>query len=95
MPVNDYRFLQIYSTDITGSDAFAQVTLDPKRDVQTNAIDGDKGQPVTVRVKLNASERQAIQDVRDRAALKIDARRLARSNDQAVVLTEPLPNEAE
>ena len=50
---------------------------------------------MTVRVKLNASERQAIQDVRDRAALKIDARRLARSNDQAVVLTEPLPNEAE
>ena len=93
MPNNDYRLIQIASTDIAGQDAAAFVLLIPKRSAQTDQIDGDTARTVDVRVKLTASERQALQAIRDRAVAKMDARCSAKSQDASVELDQPLPNE--
>jgi len=91
---NDHRLEQISTTDVTGADAAMMVTIHPRRSIQSDVIDGDEPRGVSVRVKLKAAERQALQDVVARACAKIDARRAARSADQTITLGQPLANEA-
>jgi hypothetical protein len=89
----DHRIEQLSTTDITGSDAYATVTLHPRRSIQTAAIDGDEPRGVVIRVRLLPAERQRLQDVVARAVAKIDARRSAKANDPSISLDSPLPNE--
>jgi hypothetical protein len=88
-----HRLEQLSTTDITGSDAYATVTLHPRRSIQTDAIDGDEPRGVSIRVRLLPAERQRLQDVVARAVAKIDARRAAKAADPTVSLDSPLPNE--
>ena len=94
MPTTDYRLIQIHATDIVGADAAAQVTLEPERRVQSDAIDGRRAYAVTVRVRLLPVERQALQAVLDRAAAKMDGRRAAKQAAPANDLNDAIQGEA-
>lgn len=93
MSTNDHRLEQISTTDVTGADAYATVTVHPKRSIQTDAIDGQEARGISITVKLLPAERQKLQDVLARACAKIDARRAARALNQTVTLDQPLPDE--
>jgi hypothetical protein len=94
MTTTDHRLEQISTTDVTGADAYATVTVHPKRSIQSDAIDGQEARGISITVKLLPAERQRLQDVVSRACAKIDARRAARAVNAAVVLDQPLANEA-
>jgi hypothetical protein len=94
MTTTDHRLEQISTTDVTGADAYATITVHPRRSIQTDAIDGQEARGISISVKLLPAERQKLQDVLARACAKIDARRADRAADPAVALDQPLANEA-
>ena len=95
MPTTDYRLIQIHASDIVGADAAVQVTLRPNRSIQSAAVDGDgEALAVTVRVRLNAAERNGLQAVLDRAAAKMDGRRAAKQATPSTDLNDAIQGEA-
>jgi ribosomal protein S30 len=88
------RFLALFCRDLSGPDALVTVEL-----IDRDNLDRDAGAAVGITIKLTNAEKQAFQDIRDRARAKYQARITKATADRAadpqapVDVTQPLAGE--
>lgn len=86
MPTADYKLQQLSVTDLSLG-AVMTIIFTPKRNIQSDAIDGEEARGQTMNIALTTPERAAIKAILDRAAAKMDFRRAARALSAAVDLS--------